>query len=76
VIAADAPRRLSYVLDGGLGPATYITWEIRSGTTGSIIRVYVDGFDSDGDGELEDIWLPALARFQAALCDLADTCDG
>ena len=67
VIAADEPRRLSYALDGGRGPATHITWEIRPHTTGSIVHVYVDEFDSDGPAEIEDAWLPILANFQAAL---------
>jgi hypothetical protein len=34
VIAAELPRRLSYALDGGRGPATYVTWEIRPMPTG------------------------------------------
>jgi hypothetical protein len=71
VIAAEPPRRLSYALDGGRGPATYITWEIRPMPTGSIVRVYVDEFDGDGEPDLEDIWLPLLARFQLALCPTA-----
>jgi hypothetical protein len=73
VIAAELPRRLSYALDGGRGPATYITWEIRPMPTGSIVRLSVDELDGDGDGQpdLEDIWLPLLARFQLALCPTA-----
>ena len=72
VIAADEPQRLSYALDGGHGPATHITWEIRPHTTGSIVRVYVDEFDSDGHADIEDAWLPILASFQAALLDSCD----
>jgi hypothetical protein len=39
--------------------------------TGSIIRVYVDELDGDGEPDLEDIWLPLLARLQLALCPTA-----
>jgi hypothetical protein len=49
VIAAELPRRLSYALDGGRGPASYITWEIRPVPTGSIVPLYVDEFDGDAN---------------------------
>jgi uncharacterized protein YndB with AHSA1/START domain len=68
VIAAEPPSRLSYALDGGHGPATYITWELRPTTAGSIVHLYVDEFDGDDAAEVEDNWLPLLARFQVMLC--------
>ncbi|HET6950131.1 MAG TPA: SRPBCC domain-containing protein [Acidimicrobiales bacterium] len=70
VVAVVPGRRLSLALDGGFGPATYLTWTVRPGPGGAIVRLVVDDADPDPaeDGrDLEDAWLPVLARLQDVL---------
>jgi hypothetical protein len=76
VLVAEAPHRLAWALDGGNGPATYVTWEVRRRPDGCIVRVVVDDFDGDlgepgaavdADDDPEAIWLPVLADLQVRL---------
>jgi hypothetical protein len=76
VLVAESPHRLAWALDGGDGPATYVTWEVRPRTDGCIVRVVVDDLDADPgdpdapvdeDHDPELVWLPVLAGLQARL---------
>jgi uncharacterized protein YndB with AHSA1/START domain len=77
VIAAAPPARLVYALDGGCGPATYVTWEITPSSKGriSIVRLSVDEFrfdpdgddDGDSDSDTEVAWLTFLIDLQRVL---------
>ena len=52
VLAVAEPRRLSFTLAADDDqPETFVTWEIHDAETGSIVRLYVD--EPDGDGETE-----------------------
>jgi uncharacterized protein YndB with AHSA1/START domain len=67
VLDVTPPRRLALAVDGGHGPATYLTWEIRAVDGGSIVHLDVDEPVEAGDGgrEAEEAWLPVLAGLQA-----------
>jgi hypothetical protein len=76
VLVAEAPHRLAWALDGGVGPATYVTWEVRVLAAGCIVRLAVDEVDADpgdpdapvdADDDAEAVWLPVLAGIQARL---------
>jgi uncharacterized protein YndB with AHSA1/START domain len=64
VLAAEPPHRLSYTLDDPPGsPSVYVTWELRSTSDGTIIRLNVDE-PSPLPGNTEDLeraWLPVLS---------------
>jgi len=64
VLAAEPPHRLSYTLDDPPGsPFVYVTWELRSTSDGTIIRLNVDE-PSPLPGNTEDFesaWLPVLS---------------
>lgn len=78
VVAIVPGERLSYAIDGGLGPATYLTWTVRPTGGGSIVRLAVDDADAGpGDGrEAEDTWLPVLADLHAVLAGDHDLTEG
>jgi uncharacterized protein YndB with AHSA1/START domain len=67
VLQAVPPERLVIALDGGAGPATYLTWEIRGTPDGSEVRLAIDEFGAEPDQETELVWPPILARLQASL---------
>ena len=69
VLDVTPPRRLALAVDGGHGPATYLTWEIRATDGGTIVHLDVDEpIEAGDDGkEAEDVWLPVLAGLQALL---------
>jgi uncharacterized protein YndB with AHSA1/START domain len=70
VLAAEPGARLSLALEGGHGADTYLTWTIRRGAGGSVVRLVVDEPDGDGEAdeaEVEDVWLPVLADLHALL---------
>jgi uncharacterized protein YndB with AHSA1/START domain len=71
VLAADPWDRLAYAFDGGTGPDTYVTWQVRNIPVGSIVTVHVDEMDGDGghDDEVEGTWMPVLRRLQAVLAE-------
>jgi len=71
VLAVSAPRRLSFTLAADEDqPETFVTWDIHDAAAGvpeagSIVRLYVD--EPDGDGETERAWLPVISALQAVL---------
>lgn len=69
VLAAEAPRRLSYSVHAGDGqPETYVTWEIVGDRSGSVVRLYVDETgEPDADVETESAWLRVVAGLQSLL---------
>jgi uncharacterized protein YndB with AHSA1/START domain len=73
VLAVEADRLLSYVLDEVSGAATYLTWTLRPTSGGTVIRLRVDETDAyDGcEEDLEDIWLPVLERLVVMLTPAA-----
>ncbi|MGH9265930.1 MAG: SRPBCC domain-containing protein [Acidimicrobiales bacterium] len=75
VLAAEAPRRLSYSLAAGDGqPATYVTWEITEDAGLTLVRLYVDEPGAStrpgGDTEMEATWLRAVARLESVLASV------
>ena len=70
VLAADRPRRLTYTLgDSAEKPSVYVTWEIRTDSCGTVVRLYVDEVDpvAGSAEELESVWLPVLASLRLRL---------
>jgi uncharacterized protein YndB with AHSA1/START domain len=70
VVVADPSRRLSLAIEGGHGPATIVTWELRPAAGGTVVRLYVDepGDETvDERHEVEDAWLASLADLQGIL---------
>jgi uncharacterized protein YndB with AHSA1/START domain len=64
VLHADPPYRLSLTVEDGSGTCTYLTWQVRAGDEGTVIRLDVAESDAGAgsDTELEDVWLPVLQR--------------
>jgi uncharacterized protein YndB with AHSA1/START domain len=64
VLYADPPYRLSVTVEDGSGTCTYLTWQVRTGDDGTIVRLDVEESDATANDatELEDVWLPVLAR--------------
>ena len=64
VLHADPPYRLSVTVEDLSGACTYLTWQMREGDDGTVVRL--DVAESDvGIGselEMEDVWLPVLQR--------------
>lgn len=75
VLAAEPATRLSYALSSGEGqPWTYLTWEIRSGGTGTVVRLYVDEPDvAFPTHEEEDVWLSVIADLRSLLGSVTDS---
>ncbi len=69
VLAAEAPRRLSYSVHAGDGqPETYVTWEIVGDGSGSVVRLYVDEpGEPDAGVETESAWLRVVAGLESVL---------
>jgi len=68
VLLADRPRRLSYTLGERLTePSAYVTWQVQSHPSGTVVRLYVDEPDPSPGADLELTWLPVLAALQAQL---------
>jgi uncharacterized protein YndB with AHSA1/START domain len=66
VLQAVPHERLVIALDGGCGPATYLTWEIHRTPAGCEVRLAIDEF-GEPDEETELVWPPILIRLQASL---------
>ena len=64
VLYADPPYRLSVTVEDGSGPCTYLTWHVRAGEDGTVVRLDVEESHTaaGGEAELEDVWLPVLQR--------------
>jgi len=67
ILFVAGPRRVSYSFDDPSGPTTYLTWEIRPTSTGSIVRLSVDDSEGTTDEDAEAVWLPVVDRLQADL---------
>jgi len=76
VVVADPHRRLSFAIEGGHGPSTIVTWELRPAAGGTVVRLYVDepGAEGDDGRDVEEAWLPTLAGLQGVLA--AEVVDG
>jgi uncharacterized protein YndB with AHSA1/START domain len=70
VLWSDPPHKLSLTIeDEASGTCTYLTWGLREGCGGTVVRLRVEeghATPSD-DEELEDAWLPALRALEAVL---------
>ncbi len=69
VLCAQPPHRLSYAVEDGSGPATYVTWLIRPVGGGCVVRLQVSETDCGGttEDELEDVWLPVVEALRVVL---------
>jgi hypothetical protein len=69
VLCALPHRQLSYFLRSGPeDPCTYLTWQLRSCSGGSIVHLQVDQAEcADSEEESETTWLPVLAALQILL---------
>jgi uncharacterized protein YndB with AHSA1/START domain len=68
VLRAEPLRQLSYLLQSGPhDPATFLTWQLRTGAGGTTLRLQVDEIEGSGDDDAEDTWLPVLAALRALL---------
>jgi uncharacterized protein YndB with AHSA1/START domain len=64
VLHADPPYRLSVTVEDCSGASVYLTWQVRAADDGTVIRLDVEESPAgtSTDTELEDVWLPVLAR--------------
>jgi uncharacterized protein YndB with AHSA1/START domain len=69
VLHADPPYRLSVTVEDGSGTCTYLTWSVRVGADGTVVRLDVEESDAPGTcvSDLEDVWLPVLERLGEVL---------
>ena len=69
VLCVRPESRLSFYFHSGTNdPHTYLTWEMRAATDGSVVQLQVDHVEHVEDlAEAEDTWLPVLAALQALL---------
>jgi uncharacterized protein YndB with AHSA1/START domain len=70
VLWSEAPYKLSLTIeDEASGTCTYLTWELREGCSGTVVRLRVEEGNAcpTDQEELEDTWLPALAALEAVL---------
>jgi uncharacterized protein YndB with AHSA1/START domain len=69
VLHADPPYRLSVTVEDGSGTCTYLTWSVRAGADGTVVRLDVEESDAPGTcvSDLEDVWLPVLERLGEVL---------
>jgi uncharacterized protein YndB with AHSA1/START domain len=64
VLCVQAHRRLSYLIRPPGASAVYLTWLLRQRHEGCICSLQIDESDTSDIAELEDIWLPIMARLQ------------
>jgi uncharacterized protein YndB with AHSA1/START domain len=64
VLCVQAHYRLSYLVRPPGASAVYLTWLLRRRLEGCICSLQIDESDASDIAELEDIWLPILARLQ------------
>jgi uncharacterized protein YndB with AHSA1/START domain len=71
VLRADPPYRLSLTVEDGSGTCTYLTWHVREGAEGTVVRLDVAESDptSSAESDLEVVWLPVLERLGQVLRD-------
>jgi uncharacterized protein YndB with AHSA1/START domain len=64
VLYADPPYLLSVTVEDASGTCTYLTWHVRTGAEGTVVRLDVEEAPgaADAEVELEDVWLPVLQR--------------
>lgn len=76
VLSSEQNTRLSYTIDGGAGPDTYVTWSIRGVGRGAMVSLLVDdpepqrlGADAQdrAEEEAQEDWLPVIAALQTVL---------
>ena len=69
VLHADPPYRLSVTVEDSSNACTYLTWHVRAGEDGTVVRLVVDECDPGAEAEtdLEDVWLPVIARLAELL---------
>jgi len=69
VICVRPRSRLSFYFHSGTNdPPTYLTWEMRSSTGGTVVQLQVDHVEHVEElADAEDTWLPVLAALQALL---------
>lgn len=68
VLYADPPYRLTVTVEDGSGTCTYLTWQVRAGDDGTVVRLDVQEAPGAGtEAELEDVWLPVMQRLGALL---------
>lgn len=62
VLHTAPPQRLSFVVDDPSGESTFVTWELRGGEAGAVVRLYIDETTPSAEEDAEDVWLPILGR--------------
>jgi len=67
VVAAIPLHSLSYSLEQGAGPCRIVTWALRVGPAGTVVRLAIDDVDGDSVEEVEDAWLPILDALRLVL---------
>jgi uncharacterized protein YndB with AHSA1/START domain len=70
VLWAAPPYKLSLTIeDDGCDSCTYLTWELREGPSGTVVRLTVEEGHAgpSDDHELEDVWLPTLKALETLL---------
>jgi uncharacterized protein YndB with AHSA1/START domain len=69
VLWSEPPKRLSLTIEDSSGVCTYLTWELREGCGGTVVRLHVEEsvLGASDEEELEDTWLPSLAALERAL---------
>ena len=75
VLCVRPASRLSFYFHSGADdPRTYLTWELRTATDGTIVQLQVDHVEHVEElAEAEDTWLPVLAALQALLAATGGT---
>lgn len=75
VLHADPPYRLSLTVEDRSGTCTYLTWTVRAGEAGTVIRLDVEESDAgaSSEDELEEVWLPVQQRLGEVLREAAAT---
>jgi uncharacterized protein YndB with AHSA1/START domain len=67
VLCVEARHRLSYVIRPPAASAVYLTWLLRHRVEGCICRLQIDEAETSDMVELEDVWLPILAKLQRCI---------
>ena len=71
VLFAEEPTRLTYAFEDPSGGVTYVTWQVRAGVSGSVVRLRVEEPGATED-ELEDAWLPVVTALGEVLATPAE----